>query len=34
MQMGNIQARELFKSVDGNINPIDEAFCDELLKSL
>lgn len=31
--MGSIQARELFESVDGNINPIDDAYEDLLIKA-
>jgi TPR repeat protein len=33
MEMGSIQARELFESVDGNINPIDDAYEDLLIKA-
>ena len=33
MLMGSIQARELFEAVDGNINPIDDAYEDLLIKA-
>jgi len=33
MEMGSIQARELFEAVDGNINPIDDAYEDLLIKA-
>ena len=33
MLLGSIKARELFEAVDGNINPIDDAFEGLLIKA-